>query len=154
MSILTTSFEIHKIWVWLEWVSASECKLLSRVRFFFDPMDYTVHGILQARILERVAFSFSRGSSQPRDRTQVSCIAGRFFTNWAVREALSLFGLCLIDVFLKKKGDFYLGKKQEQQNYSSVLKQLQVWFLVVRVDFFLIHTWAYSFLCVCVFSFI
>ena len=40
------------------------------------PMDYTVHGILQARILEWVAFPFSRGSSQPRDRTQVSRIAG------------------------------------------------------------------------------
>ena len=46
-----------------------------------DPMDYTVHGILQARILEWVAFPFSRGSSQPRNRTQVSHIAGRFFTN-------------------------------------------------------------------------
>ena len=42
-----------------------------------DPIDYTVHGILQARILEWVAFPFSRGSSEPRDRTQVSCIAGR-----------------------------------------------------------------------------
>jgi len=42
-------------------------------------MDYTVHGILQARILEWVAFPFSRGSSQPRDPTQVSHIAGRFF---------------------------------------------------------------------------
>ena len=41
-----------------------------------DPIDYAVHGILQARILERVAFPFSRGSSQPRDQTQVSCIAG------------------------------------------------------------------------------
>ena len=49
-------------------------------------MDYTVHGILQARILEWVAFPFSKGSSQPRDQTQVSCIAGRFFTNWATRE--------------------------------------------------------------------
>ena len=39
-------------------------------------MDYTVHGILQARMLEWVAFSFSRGSSQPRDPTQVSHIAG------------------------------------------------------------------------------
>ena len=45
-----------------------------------NPMDYTVHGILQARILEWVAFPFSRGSSQPRDQTQVSCVAGRFFT--------------------------------------------------------------------------
>ena len=46
-----------------------------------DPMDHVVHGILQARILEWVAFSFSRGSSQPRDRTQVSSIAGGFFTS-------------------------------------------------------------------------
>ena len=46
-----------------------------------DPMDYIVHGILQARILEWVAVPFSRESSQPRDRTQVSCIADRFFTS-------------------------------------------------------------------------
>ena len=51
-------------------------------------MDYRVHGILQARILEWVAFSFSRGSSQHRHWTQVSHIAGRFFTSWATREAL------------------------------------------------------------------
>ena len=47
----------------------------------WGPMDYTVHGILQARILEWAAIPFSRGSSQPRDRTQVSCIAGGFFTS-------------------------------------------------------------------------
>ena len=52
-----------------------------------DFMDYTVRGILQARILEWVAFPFSRRSSQPRDQTQVSCIAGGFFTSWATREA-------------------------------------------------------------------
>ena len=46
-----------------------------------DPMDYTVHGILQARTLEWGAFPFSRGSSQLRDQTQVSSIAGRFFTS-------------------------------------------------------------------------
>ena len=46
-------------------------------------MDYTIHGILQARKLEWVAFPFSRGSSQTRDRTQVSHIAGGFFTSWA-----------------------------------------------------------------------
>ena len=51
-----------------------------------DPMDYTDHGIFQARILEWVAFPFSRGSSQPRDQTQVSHIAGRFFTSWDTRE--------------------------------------------------------------------
>ena len=47
--------------------------------------NYTVHVILRARILEWVAFLFSRLSSQPRDQTQVSCIAG--FTSWATREA-------------------------------------------------------------------
>ena len=52
-----------------------------------DPMDYTVHGILYARILAWAPFPFSRGSSQPRDWIQVSCIAGRFFTSWATREA-------------------------------------------------------------------
>ena len=45
-------------------------------------MDYTVHGILQARILEWVVVPLSGGSSQPRDRTQVSCIASGYFTNW------------------------------------------------------------------------
>ena len=50
-------------------------------------MDYTVHGILQANILEWVAFPFSRRFTQPRDGTQVSRIAGGFFTSWATREA-------------------------------------------------------------------
>ena len=49
-----------------------------------DPVDYTVHGILQARIMEWVAFPFSRGSSQPRDQMQVSRIASGFFTSWAI----------------------------------------------------------------------
>ena len=57
-------------------------------------MDYSLpgssaHGILQARILEWVAISFSRGSFQPRNRTRVSCTVGRFFTDWAMREATS-----------------------------------------------------------------
>ena len=52
-----------------------------------SPPDSSVHGILQARILEWVAIPFSRGSSWPRDQTQVSCIASRFFTIWATREA-------------------------------------------------------------------
>ena len=58
-----------------------------------DPMDCSLpdssfHGIFQARILEWVAIPFSRGSSWPRDQTQVSCIAGRFFTFSATMEAL------------------------------------------------------------------
>ena len=62
-------------------------KWLSRVRFFVIPWVHTVHGILQVRVLEWVAFPFSRGSSQPRDQTQVSRIAGGFFTSWATRQA-------------------------------------------------------------------
>ena len=46
----------------------------------------SVHGIFQARVLEWIAISFSRGSSQPRNWTQVSCIAGRCFTVWATKE--------------------------------------------------------------------
>ena len=68
------------------WTSC-ESESCSVVSDSVTPMDSTVHGILQARILEWVAFPFSRGSSQPRDRTQVSCIAGGFFTSWATREA-------------------------------------------------------------------
>ena len=59
---------------------------LSHVLLFATPWD-TAHGILQARILEWVAFPFSRGSSQAKDQTQVSYIAGGFFTSWATREA-------------------------------------------------------------------
>ena len=70
--------------VWCAWS-------LSRV-WLCSPM-YWAHqtplslGILQERILEWVAMPSSSGFSQPRDRTQVSCIAGRFFTIWATREA-------------------------------------------------------------------
>ena len=53
-----------------------------------SPPGSSVHGILQARILEWVAISFSRETSWPRDRTQVSHIPGRRFNLWATREAL------------------------------------------------------------------
>ena len=66
-------------WFWVK--VAQSCPTL------YNSKDDTFHGILQARILEWVAFPFSRGSSQPRDQTQVSLIAGGFFTSWATREA-------------------------------------------------------------------
>ena len=62
-------------------------------------MDYPVHGILQARTLAWVAFPFSRGSSWPRNQTQVSCIAGRFFTRWTTRTPKNR---CFWIVVLKK----------------------------------------------------
>ena len=64
-------------WLILPW----KWKLLSHVRPF------ATHGILQARLLEWTVVPFSRGSSQPSDQTQVSCIAGRGFTSWVTREA-------------------------------------------------------------------
>ena len=59
----------------------SEVKVIQSCLTLCNHMDYTVHGILQVRILQWVAFPFSRGSSQPRGRTQVSRIAGGFFTS-------------------------------------------------------------------------
>ena len=61
-------------------------KVVQSCLTLWNTMDYTVHGILLARILEWVAFAFSRRSSQSRDQTQVSHIAGRFFTSWANRK--------------------------------------------------------------------
>ena len=76
-------FFVYTAWKW---------KSLSHVRLFVTL--WTVHSpwILQARILEWVAFPFSSRSSQPRDQTQVSLIAGGFFTSWATREAPTWHG--------------------------------------------------------------
>ena len=102
--LLFISFLVYSILLqWPEWTKTVIVRVIIIVVFFFkvlvtqscptlcDPMDCSppgssVHGILQARILEWVAMSFSRGSSQPRDWTWVSCTAGRFFTIWATRE--------------------------------------------------------------------
>ena len=75
----------------------------------WDPMDRglsgsSAHGILLARILEGVAMPSSMGSSQPRNQTQVSCIAGRFFTVWATKEVSwyledVFFGFSLFSLF-------------------------------------------------------
>ena len=53
----------------------------------YSPPGFSVHGILKARTLEWVASPFAKESSQPRNGTQVSHIAGRFFTIWATKEA-------------------------------------------------------------------
>ena len=73
----------NKAWNYYMRMKWSDVKITQSCPTLFDPMDYTVHGILQDRILKWVAVPFSRGSSQPRDRTQVSHIVGRFFTSWA-----------------------------------------------------------------------
>ena len=75
------------------------CSVVQLCLALCNPMDCSlpgssVHGTFQARIMEWVAISFSREYSRPKDQTQVTCIAGRFFTVWATREA-QLFFLCL-----------------------------------------------------------
>ena len=65
-------------------------------------MDYRLHGILQTRTLEWVAIHFSRGSSQPKDQTQASCIAGRFLYH------LSYQGSPVLSQISKKEKDKYL----------------------------------------------
>ena len=70
--------------------------------------------ILQARILECVDISFSRGSSCPRDQTGISCTAGRFFTIWATREAKGL------KYFIKAFGLYSVGSKESKEKDSKV----------------------------------
>ena len=71
----------------------SQARILEKVKVaqscptLCNPGDYTIHGIFQARKLKWEAIIFSRGPSQSRDQTQVSCTAGRFFTSWATKEA-------------------------------------------------------------------
>ena len=74
---------------------------------------WSIHGILQARI-EWVAFPFSRGSSQPRDGSQVSHIAGEFFANSAIGEALQ-----------KRVGEFQMHEKKRQVTCEGNVKNLK-----------------------------
>ena len=86
---------IHCYWYIASYIiHESESEVTQSCPTLCDPMycrppRSSIHGILQAKTLEWVAFSFSRGSSRPRDWTQVFCIAARRFTIWATREASS-----------------------------------------------------------------
>ena len=84
-------------------------------------MDYTVHGILQARIPEWVAFLSSRGSSQPRDRTQVSRIAGGFFTSWATREVGVLNCHGVVHMVCKRR------QRSVQQQHPTLMANTCSW---------------------------
>ena len=101
-----------------------------------DPMDCSlpcssVHGILQARILEWVAIPFSRGSSQPRDWTQVSCIAGGFFTIWTTKETQKE----------GKEGNFFKDSGELLPN-TFALNWLCQW----KCTFIQSHLYQYSFI--------
>ena len=81
---------------------------------FCNPMDCSppgssVHGILQARILEWVAIPFFRGSSQPRDQIWISHTAGRFFTNWDIKYRIKLCGSrWILNSFARGRNHAYL----------------------------------------------
>ena len=84
----STIFQLKLFWVKQKYLFLlREVKVTQLCLTLCNPKECPVHGILQARILEWVAFPFSRGSSQPRDWTQISLITGGFFTSWATREA-------------------------------------------------------------------
>ena len=84
------------VWIWTNQLFVPPLLVAQLHPTLCNPLDCSppgssVHRILQARILEQVAIPFSKGSTWPRDWTQVSCTADRFFTIWAAREALFMF---------------------------------------------------------------
>ena len=81
-----------------------------------NPPGYSIHGILQTRILDWVAISFSRGSSRSRDRTGASCIAGRCFTIWVTREANQGNSMCKMH---RGSGELGILKHLYQWNLSQ-----------------------------------
>ena len=104
-------------------------KSLSCVQLFATPVDCSppgssIHGSLQARILEGVAIPFSKGSSWPRNQTQVSCIVGRFFTFWATREDPSVEQF---NVFLS----FFYNKTEPKFEELTAEMSERLWTLVL-----------------------
>ena len=87
VSIYICIFVMHGLFVLVTQSCPTLCDPMD-----WSPPDSSVHGILLARILEWAAIPFSRGSSWPRDWTQVSCTAGRFFTSWAIRKPMDYLG--------------------------------------------------------------
>ena len=91
----------------VENLSQWKWKPLSRVQLIATP--WTVHGILQARILEWAAFPFSKGSSPPRDRTQISHIAGGFFYQLSHQEWYCIGGVFFYPYFMDGRSKFWRG---------------------------------------------
>ena len=83
---------------WISNTQKKEAEVAESCPTLCNPMDCvyslpgsSIHGIFQARVLECIAISFSRESSQPRDWTRVSCIVGRHFTIWATRDVWIIY---------------------------------------------------------------
>ena len=107
--------------------------------------DYTVHGILQARILEWEAIPFSMRSSQSRDQTQVSLIAGGFFTSWATREAQEYWSTNNSLLLLYHTCPFTYLKPYYIVSFIIVLVFL-VWFVVSQSEVYCV-VYQYVFVC-------
>ena len=130
------------LFCFIDYPKAFDCvnkwvKVIQSCPTLYNLMDFTVHGILQARILEWVAFPFSRGSSQPRDRTQVSHIAGRFFINvdhdklWKILKQRGIPDhlTCLYKTCMQVKKQ-QLELDMEQQTGSKLRKEYIVTLLI------------------------
>ena len=149
--------------------SESESEVTQSCLTLCDPMDCnlpgsSIHEIFQARVLEWVAISFSRGSSQPRDQSRVSCIAGKLFTIWATRYVhryylymvivhLSYSGFWKIILFKMKvctlKEFFYMHMKRmildKKCNSKSMLKHLTLYWKFYTYDIMLHIETAFKF---------
>ena len=106
-NILPLVFDPLKTWTKHNVLCESESEVTQSCPTLCDPVDCSlpgssVHGILQARMLEWVAISFSRASSRPRDRTRVSHIGGRRFNLWATREVSWMFSVIICKKVVKK----------------------------------------------------
>ena len=102
--------------------------------------------ILQARILEWVAYPFSRGSSRPRNQTRVSCIAGGFFNNWATREAQMIWKGLMLDWYASSLSASLIrstGTVLLSMNRASLHHHVLKWLSSGRVVLFVLFRWFY-----------
>ena len=99
-----------------------------------SPPGSSVHGILQARILEWVSMPFSRGSSQPRDWTQVSHIADRFFTMWAIQNTGKFGKINFFRTLETTKSTLELTKKHLLKKTNCLSWEQTLWHLIYSIS--------------------
>ena len=116
-------------WIW------RNDTVMSSLDFSFSLTYSTVHEILQGRILKWGAIPFSRGSSRPRDWTQVCCIAGKFFTIWTNRKALYIPQLVLKKTATCQQE--ITDKKQTNNNKKNLAFCIQLLSCSIMSDFLL-----------------
>ena len=131
------------------WVICKLCVVVAQsCPTLCDPMDCSppgsaVHGILQARILEWVAISFSRGSSQTRDQAQIACIVGRLFTVWVPRWGMMADSKCLREqsqlIPLINLFPFILGIIEEGKRHWTTALLDEIHHLVIKLVIYVHH---------------